>query len=237
MVEKKLMVDIETIGTDYRLNDARILQVSALELIYKESTGFWHPGRDINIYISCQESPTNDFQTKYQEQLFKICNQVAEGSNLLPYSYIVPEKSRVLFAANYEEARQQLLSWLEECKFELPVKLVGQNAGTFDLPWLNYFGILMKLERDKDNNSIGEAHYRVYDLNSVVEFTADVEQLDRTDVQRIAEIYGKKSCKFPEIEQTREQIETYGEMNFDSHNSLFDCYKQLQILNGLIRMA
>ena len=66
---------------------------------------------------------------------------------------------------------------------------------------------------------VGDFHYRIYDIGSVLQFVRDQVGVQRNVMTDIAEkLYPE--LPFPEGQD---------------HDALYDCYKQIRILNGLIK--
>lgn len=170
--------------------------------------GSWVPGRSLVLYQHTSRSPGSEFAKKHMAELYKECNS-------RPY---VPQ--RVL--------RQQLLEFFRECGIAkgIDTYLMGWNASNFDVPFLVNKGVLApsryEIGPDGKDVFVGDFHYRIYEMGGAVSLVANV--LNRNDRKRLLE----------EAEAWGEEVSLPAGKE---HDALYDCYKQLRILNGLIRMA
>ena len=110
------------------------------------------------------------------------------------------------------EVRGKILEFFRMCGTEFPAPLMGWNLGVLDIPFLTAKEYLLK----------GDFHHRLYDIRSACKFQADLTGLDEKVMREVA------YTAYPELE-----------MPFDigKHDALHDCYRQIRILNGLIRLA
>jgi hypothetical protein len=98
--------------------------------------------------------------------------------------------------------------------------MMGLNATTFDIPYLTHKGYLQKPVPDQNNKLSGDYHYRIYELKGAYNVAKDVLKVDDQTLFAMAE----DAC--PEI-----TLPPGGK-----HEALYDCYKQLKVLNGVIRL-
>lgn len=134
-------------------------------------------------------------------------------------------------AANYapirrsDEIRNSILNFFKSCgKVGHEVLLCGWNASNFDIPMLHAKGYLnppgYETGPDGKDTKVGDHHYRIYEIGGAVQLTCDTLGLDYDYV-----------CK------TAKDAWTTVAPKGKEHDALFDCYKQLAILNGLIKMV
>jgi hypothetical protein len=124
------------------------------------------------------------------------------------------------------EIRDRMLEFFRSCGTEPPdVYLMGWNASNFDVPFLVHHGFLRPSEYvtgpDGKDQRVGDYHYRIYEIGGAVSLVQNALQYD--DRKKLIEDAREA---FPmEIPPGQE------------HEALFDCYRQTQLLNGLIRIS
>lgn len=118
-----------------------------------------------------------------------------------------------------EVVRQNILKFCKECGAEPPnIFFTGWNAGIFDVPFLAHHGYLEPARYENDK-LVGDCHYRIYELSGALQFLANVR--GHNEINSMI----KESHKvLPPPEGNR-------------HDALYDCERQLAILNGLILMG
>lgn len=124
-----------------------------------------------------------------------------------------------------EDLRWMILKFFKDCGAEPPmVFLMGWNASGFDIPFLISKGILVPSNYEQvDGKEVmrGDFHYRVYELAGAIALICDAKSLERKKVISEAEAFSDK-IQLPHGKE---------------HDAVFDCFKQLKILNGLIALA
>lgn len=122
-----------------------------------------------------------------------------------------------------EQARHWLLSWLKQCgKVGHDVLFVGWNAANFDVSMLNAKGILKRPGYetiDGKDIQVGDHHYRVYEMCGAIQLACDV--------------------LLKPYEDFKEHIKTAYDMPLPEgkeHDAIYDCYMQIKMLNGLIKV-
>lgn len=181
-----------------------LLQIGILECDFTKE-GYWQPGRSFELLQGSGRQPENEFAKKFMAPLYKRCNQA-------PYQ--IPA-----------DIRYQIKKFFNECGAIAPnVYLMGWNASNFDIPFLCHHGILKPnyYETSYDGKDImrGDFHYRVYEIGGSVSLAQNVMQ--KQDRKLFLEEVQSLPQRFA-LPAQREQ-----------HDALFDCYKQLHLLNGLI---
>lgn len=117
------------------------------------------------------------------------------------------------------EVRKKILEFCEGCGVKSPnIYFCGWNVGIFDLPFLAHHGYLIPARYEEDQ-LIGDCHYRVYELSGAIQFFANVRGTNEVN---------------PLI---KEALKVFPAPKGNKHDALYDCERQLSILNGLLRMA
>lgn len=167
----------------------------------------WNPGRSIELINHTDKQPESQFAKEHMTDLYQLCNAAPKWEPL--------------------GMRTHILEFFKRCGETPPmVYLMGWNASNFDIPFLVHKGILKPnyYEIGPDGKDImrGDFHYRVYEMGGAVSLAQNVKNYSdrKTLLQDAENVYGE----YPALPQGKQ------------HDALFDCYKQLRILNGLIRM-
>lgn len=114
----------------------------------------------------------------------------------------------------YGYCRMMLLQWLEMVgKDRWSRNMVGKNVVTFDLEILDQAGILLK----------DEYHYRVHEQTGGIFLLEGAMGIGRDEVYQAA--LAVTPTPIPK------EIKELG-----SHRALYDCYEQVALENGLIRL-
>lgn len=118
------------------------------------------------------------------------------------------------------EVRQKILQFFLDCGAKSPnVFISGWNVGIFDLPFLSHHGYL-KPARYEEGKLVGDCHYRVFELSGALQFVANLK-----GKSEINPLINEALRLFPPPEEgTR-------------HDALYDCERQIQMLNGLLELA
>lgn len=183
-----------------------LLQIGILECKFNGARGYWEPGNQFNQYVFTGREPQSEFARKHQGELYKRCG--AEPFRSGP------------------ELRRMLLGFILGCGIEHAEKtfFMGWNASNFDLPFLCAKGVLNApgyvTGSDGRDQSVGDFNYRVYEIGGAISVAQNVLGLARTDVIVMADEFNS---------------------GFDlpagaEHDAIYDCYKQLRTLNGIIHL-
>lgn len=117
-----------------------------------------------------------------------------------------------------EKVREQIIQFCESCGVKSPgIYFCGWNAGIFDLPFLAHHKYLFPARYEGDR-LVGDCHYRVYEISGALQFVANVRGGNETN---------------PLI---KEALKNAPKLVGSRHDALFDCERQLSILNGLIQL-
>lgn len=116
------------------------------------------------------------------------------------------------------EVRKQILAFCKECGADAPnIFFCGWNAGIFDIPFLQHHGYLFAAKYENDQ-LVGDCHYRIYEISGALQLVANVRGNNEINtVLKEAQRMG------PKLEGNR-------------HEALYDCERQMHILNALIKM-
>ncbi len=118
------------------------------------------------------------------------------------------------------KAREDLLDFFKQCGANSPnVFICGWNVGIFDLPFLAHHGYLVPAKYD-NGVLTGDCHYRTYEISGALQLMANLR--GRAEVN-------------PIIKEAEKQFPAPAEGN--RHNAMFDCERQINIVNGLLKMG
>lgn len=116
------------------------------------------------------------------------------------------------------EVRRQILEFCKECGADAPnIFFAGWNAGIFDIPFLAQHGYIVPAKYINDQ-LVGDCHYRIYEISGALHLVANVR--GNNELNAILKEAQKMSPKLPG----------------SRHDALFDCERQMNILNALIKM-
>jgi uncharacterized protein YprB with RNaseH-like and TPR domain len=117
-----------------------------------------------------------------------------------------------------EQVREKIINFCEECGSSPPnIFFAGWNAGIFDIPFLAHHGYLVPAKYENDK-LIGDCHYRVYEISGALNLVANVRGNNE-----INSVLREAQKMAPKLDGNR-------------HDALFDCERQMHILNALIQM-
>jgi DNA polymerase III epsilon subunit-like protein len=117
--------------------------------------------------------------------------------------------------------RSYLREFFNQCGATEPARLMGMNLAMLDIPFMVTKRYLTRAQTDADNKLVGDFHYRVYELRGVVDAALDVFNVDEKLLYKLA----------AEASPTK-----YLPKDRTSHDALYDCYKQLNTLNGILAL-
>ncbi|NUM87644.1 MAG: hypothetical protein HUU37_00430, partial [Bdellovibrionales bacterium] len=117
-----------------------------------------------------------------------------------------------------DEVRARILKFCAECGAQPPnIFIAGWNAGIFDIPFLAHHGYIVPARYENDKLT-GDVHYRIYEISGALQLVANVK--GHNEINKMLKEAEKLS---PKIEGSR-------------HEAVFDCYRQIHLLNGLIQI-
>jgi DNA polymerase III epsilon subunit-like protein len=169
--------------------------------------GYWTPGLTYRRALHYSGQPRSQFAREHMAALYAECN-------------VTPEIEPGL-------VRQDLVEFFKSCgQVGHGVILGGWNASNFDVPMLNAAGYLLApgyvTDADGVDHQVGDHHYRIYEIGGAISVVEDALAFDRGELIKRAETLGRMRTSVPAGKD---------------HDALYDCYKQLAILNGLIELA
>lgn len=116
------------------------------------------------------------------------------------------------------KVRQMIIDFCKECGSNPPnIFFAGWNAGIFDIPFLAHHGYLVPAKYENDKLT-GDSHYRVYEISGALNLVANVR--GNNEINAVLKEAQKMS---PPLDGAR-------------HEAVFDCERQMHILNALITM-
>jgi hypothetical protein len=116
------------------------------------------------------------------------------------------------------EIRQRIIRFCEECGASTPnIFFAGWNAGIFDIPFLEHHGFLVPAKYINDQ-LVGDCHYRIYEISGALNLVANIR--GHNEINTVLKEAQKMG---PKLEGNR-------------HDALYDCERQMNILNALIQM-
>jgi DNA polymerase III epsilon subunit-like protein len=117
------------------------------------------------------------------------------------------------------EVRQSIVDFCKDCGAIPPnIFFCGWNAGIFDIPFLAQHGYIVPAKYEEDR-LVGDCHYRVYELSGAIQFFANLRHTNEVN---------------PLI---KESLRTVSAPKGNKHDALYDCERQIAILNGLLTLA
>jgi hypothetical protein len=149
-----------------------------------------------------------------------------------PETLFAKENMSALFAkchdipyASSEEVREDLLHYFKDCGARPPyVYLMGWNVSTFDIPFLFeqiYLEPFYRQTIGGIETVSGDIHYRTYEQSGSISVAQCVFEEEERN-----ELIGVAFDAYPELAMPAGK----------EHEALYDCYKQMRIENGLIRL-
>lgn len=206
--EPHYMIDIETTGVDQRKDS--ILEIALVEISFND--GYWHTtGRKFHKILNYTGHPESEFAKKHMKGLYKKCNET-------------PWIDKAVIAEELQEFVHNNAKTTNEVK---PRFFMGWNASNFDMPFMFSHGLLTPSyyainQETKKEELRGDAHYRIYEQTGSVQILSDMTGLDRKTIEALAMDLNPTGLSLPEGK---------------SHDALYDCYKQIIMQNGLIKIG
>lgn len=123
-----------------------------------------------------------------------------------------------------DDIRQDIVNFLKDCgRVGHGVFFCGWNASNFDLPMLHQQDLLEAPGYetvDGVDKQVGDHHYRIYEMGGAVQYVSDMKNMPRANVQVLATELGGETG-----------------VTGKDHDALYDCHKQIRLLNGLIKLG
>jgi len=185
-----------------------IIEIGIIEM-FKHGYYWLLTGKQIRLVLHTDKQPESAFSKENMSNLFKEAN---EAPMLSP-----------------QQVRSKLLEFFEwcGCTGAKDVFFCGWNAGMFDVPFLVKKGYLHESGYDLDPNDsskdiiTGDFHYRIYELAGAIQLMSDILEFSPTLVREMAE----ESCPTGHLPEGQR------------HDAIYDCFRQVNILNGLIKLG
>lgn len=219
------MIDIETTGTD-KTKDS-ILEIGIVEIEYRFAA--WYPtGKEFHRIFHYAGKPETPFAKQHMKELYEKCNNqpvvinVENAVNDLkhflhaePYTYPVESHGRESTATG--EKIPEIIK---------PKLFMGWNAAGFDLPFMFHNKLLTPSYHhvlpDGKEELRGDVHYRIYEQMGALNVITNMTGLTEKTVKQLAMDLNPTGLKLPEGKD---------------HDALYDCYKQIILMNGLIAIG
>ena len=214
------MIDIETTGTNKDTDD--VLEIGIVPITLDDD-GFWETGIrdynnevvpwDIHLTLHSKRQPTNIFAIEHMGKLYKKCNEQPESQD---YSWAT-DKIR-----NFIHAEGAVIPYPHRPKF-----FMGWNASNFDCEFLIQKGILegsKYVEIDGKEVLTGDIHYRIYEQTGALNLLLNSTGLSKKSLFALGGdlIPEHIKCELPLGKK---------------HDALYDCYEQINTMNGMIAIA
>lgn len=215
---KLFMIDIESTGVDQDNDD--IIEIGIVQMM-KGQDGFYFPERERHPPQTREYHKFHDFDF----HTFVHTGKEPQSKFAKEHMVDVYKKANATPAESTESIHGRVKEWLLSKGSEgaKNTYFCGWNASTFDLSFMVKKGYLQPSGYDKDDNLIGDFHYRPYEISGAIELACDVLGYSREVVLGMA----KETKKKPEIELPEGK----------DHDALYDCYTQIDMLNGLIAIT
>lgn len=201
------MIDIESTGVDQENDD--IIEIGIVKMI-KSQCGFYVASQLGNYHriLHTNKKPVSKFAIEHMKDLYEKANNACQASA--------------------SEVRDDIVSWLKlnGATGAKDVMFCGWNSSTFDTPFMVKKGYLIPSGYDADDNQIGDFHYRPYEISGAIELAGDVLGYSRKTVLSMAK-------------DSSDSMDHRFRMLPDgkSHDAIYDCYDQIKMLNGLIKIT
>lgn len=204
------MIDIETTGIDPATND--LLEIGIVRMVMN-NRGYYEPHERYRRVFYSPRKPESSFAKEHMVALYAEANKAP----LVETSII----------------RADILKFFELCGATKrdDVEFCGWNASSFDIPFLHAKGLLKapgyEPGPDGKDMPVGDHSYRYYEMGGAVSLVQDMigEGIPRKEVIRMAEVLGQAKSTNIEVGPGKD------------HDAIFDCLKQIKLLNGLLAMS
>lgn len=228
-MKKHFMIDIETTGV-VRGKD-KVLQVALVEIDFDGC--YWIPtGRNFERTLHYPGQPESEVAKEHMAALYKKCNEAPESLDTKVVGFEVRDFIHTMYKKEGKILRSQDKSIPDQViKVDVPYIdttpkfFMGWNASNFDMPFMFDSGMLTPSSYAMVNGKetlVGDAHYRIYEQTGALQCVSDQTGLSRDLVQKIAAELNPTEIKLPEGKE---------------HDALYDCYKQIIMMNGLISLG
>lgn len=212
------MIDIETTGTNKETDD--VLEIGIVPITLNNE-GYWETGlkgpsrrgdtykrNELHLTLYSCRQPDNLFAKEQMSELYKKCNEQHTSHNR-------------------KWAGNQIREFIHPNKEAYPRFFMGWNASNFDCEFLIQKGILEPskyVEVDGKDTLQGDIHYRIYEQTGALNLMLNATGFSKDTIFALGMdlIPEHIKCDLPEGKQ---------------HDALYDCYWQINMMNGLIALA
>lgn len=216
--DRRFMLDLEATGVNIETDD--ILEVGVLEVQWPHKHSmYWVPGRSFNFVLHSKRKPENAFARNTMAGLYKLCNETPETSNI-------------------SSCREALSKWLDTFDVRRPddVHIMGNAVSNFDIPFtikhklLEPSGYIQDPEDRNKEIMTGDFHYRIHEQQGGVELAMKV--IDFKGERRAFVEFAREAYPTPIPKESPAALGGACK----PHRALYDCYKQVDLENGLIHL-
>jgi len=218
-MKKHFMIDIETTGVNKETDDVLEIGIVPIEL---DSDGYWTPlwtgdkhncnsFQELHLVLYSEREPKNAFAKEHMSELYKKCNEVSSANNYEWASLCIKQFIHVNEPGLYGE----------------PQFFMGWNASNFDCEFLIQKGILEPSRYVEINGKEvlqGDVHYRIYEQTGAVNLMLNATGFSKKTIFALGAdlLPNNIGVELPKGKK---------------HDALYDCYNQINMMNGLIALA
>lgn len=205
------MIDIETTGVNKETDDILEIGIVPIEL---DDEGFWYicnksnkEIKQLHLILFSNRRPENKFAKEHMVELYDRCNKLPSE-------------------CSYTWATKQVNNFIHR-KNNFPKFFMGWNASNFDIPFLFKKNILepSRYEEVADKEIlVGDVHYRIYEQTGALNLMLNSTGFSKKTVFSLGYDLIPEHLKI-ELPKGKK------------HDAIFDCYNQINMMNGLIALA
>lgn len=209
-MEKHFMIDIEATGIDPKKEE--LLQIGIVRVVFY--AGQWVPEAEFQTLVHTDRQPESEFAKVHLADLMTRC--------------------RAMPIVEAQHTRAQVLDFFRRCGATgvTDTYMMGWNAASFDLPFLVAKEVLVPSSYetvDGVDRQVGDFHYRVYEMGGAIAYAQNIHNRGGGEPA-----YGRDWV----MTRAKELATGYGKhVITKEHDALWDCYDQINLLNGLIALG
>lgn len=170
--------------------------------------GYWNlTGKQFHRVLHYPGQPKDSFAIKHMSELYLKCNLTDENEDYAKLSTDLP-----LFLHDGEDEGT-------------PKFFMGWNASNFDIPFMFIKNILTPsyyIETEEGQELRGDVHYRIYEQTGALNFMLNMTGLSKKSLRALSNDLNPVYLDLPKGK---------------SHDALYDCYSQINMMNGLIAIG
>ena len=208
------MIDIETTGVNKETDDVLEIGIVPIEL---NDEGYWevelelarHELRQLHLILHNKRQPENLFAKEHMSELYKKCNDKPEGMNYM----WAKDQIRDFIHGNTRDDNE-------------PKFFMGWNASNFDCEFLIKKGILdgsRYVEVDGKDTIQGDIHYRIYEQTGALNLLLNSTGFSKKTLFALGNDLIPEDVKL-DLPKGKK------------HDALYDCYSQINMMNGMIAL-